>query len=139
MKYEVFSEVLRCIKELDEKSQKAYAVDIDLINFIEPYSQSIWHLFGAYYGKEGKEWIEWFLYEKDERKGINAHDENGKEICKTEKDLWKMIEKEKTDNYVLRKPLTQKEKEDILKSMFDGSIRKPLTQEEKEDILKNMF
>jgi hypothetical protein len=117
MKYEVFSKVLRCIKELNTKSQKAYAVDIDLLNFTEPYSQAIWHLFGAYYGKSGKEWIEWFIYEKDGRKGITAHNSRGEEICKTEKELWKMIEKEKTDDYDLTKPLTEKEREKIFDEM----------------------
>lgn len=119
MKYEVFSKVLSCIKELDEKSQKAYGAGIDLLNFTEPYSQAIWHLFGAYYGKSGKDWIEWFIYEKDGRKGITAHNSRGEEICKTEKELWKIIEKEKTDDYVLRKPLTEKEREKILKDMAE--------------------
>ena len=119
MKYEVFSKVLSCIKELDEKSQKAYEAGIDLLNFTEPYSQAIWHLFGAYYGKSGKDWIEWFIYEKDGRKGITAHNSRGEEICKTEKELWKIIEKEKTDDYVLRKPLTEKEREKILKDMAE--------------------
>ena len=119
MKYEVFSKVLSCIKELDEKSQKLYGVGIDLLNFTEPYSQAIWHLFGAYYGKSGKDWIEWFIYEKDGRKGITAHNSRGEEICKTEKELWKIIEKEKTDDYVLRKPLTEKEREKILKEMAE--------------------
>ena len=119
MKYEVFSKVLSCIKELDEKSQKAYEAGIDLLNFIEPYSQAIWHLFGAYYGKSGKDWIEWFIYEKDGRKGITAHNSRGEEICKTEKELWKIIEKEKADDYTLRKPLTEKEREKILKDMAE--------------------
>ena len=119
MKYEVFSKVLSSIKELDENSQKAYAAGIDLLNFTEPYSQAIWHLFGAYYGKSGKDWIEWFIYEKDGRKGITAHNSRGEEICKTEKELWKIIEKEKTDDYVLRKPLTEKEREKILKDMAE--------------------
>ena len=119
MKYEVFSKVLSCIKELDEKSQKLYGVGIDLLNFTEPYSQAIWHLFGAYYGKSGKDWIEWFIYEKDGRKGITAHNSRGEEICKTEKELWKIIEKEKTDDYTLRKPLTEKEREKILKEMAE--------------------
>ena len=120
MKYEVFSKVLSCIKELDEKSQKLYGVGIDLLNFTEPYSQAIWHLFGAYYGKSGKDWIEWFIYEKDGRKGITAHDSRGNEICKTEKELWKIIEKEKADDYTLPKPLTEEEREKIIKSMFEG-------------------
>ena len=119
MKYEVFSKVLSCIKELDEKSQKLYGVGIDLLNFTEPYSQAIWHLFGAYYGKSGKDWIEWFIYEKDGRNGITAHNSRGEEICKTEKELWKIIEKEKTDDYTLRKPLTEKEREKILKEMAE--------------------
>ena len=119
MKYEVFSKVLSSIKELEEKSQKAYEAGIDLLNFTEPYSQAIWHLFGAYYGKSGKDWIEWFIYEKDGRKGITAHNSRGEEICKTEKELWKIIEKEKTDDYVLRKPLTEKEREKILKDMAE--------------------
>ena len=119
MKYEVFSKVLSCIKELDEKSQKAYEAGIDLLNFTEPYSQAIWHLFGAYYGKSGKDWIEWFIYEKDGRKGITAHNSRGEEICKTEKELWKIIEKEKADDYTLRKPLTEKEREKILKEMAE--------------------
>ena len=120
MKYEVFSKVLSCIKELDENSRKAYAAGIDLLNFTEPYSQAIWHLFGAYYGKSGKDWIEWFIYEKAGRKDMTAHNSRGEEICKTEKELWKIIEKEKTDDYTLRKPLTEKEREKIIKSMFEG-------------------
>ena len=120
MKYEVFSKVLSCIKELDEKSQKAYEAGIDLLNFIEPYSQAIWHLFGAYYGKSGKDWIEWFIYEKDGRKGITAHDSRGNEICKTQKELWKIIEKERTDDYVLPKMLSEKERKKVIEDMLDG-------------------
>ncbi len=120
MKYEVFSKVLSCIKELDEKSQKLYGVGIDLLNFTEPYSQAIWHLFGAYYGESGKEWIEWFIYEKDGRKGITAHDSRGNEICKTQKELWKIIEKERTDDYVLPKMLSEKERKKVIEDMLDG-------------------
>ena len=120
MKYEVFERILLDIDAMDKKTQKLYDDGVDLLNIIEPYNQAIWHLFGAYYGKSGKDWIEWFIYEKDGRKGITAHDSRGNEICKTQKELWKIIEKERTDDYVLPKMLSEKERKKVIEDMLDG-------------------
>lgn len=51
-------------------------------------------LFEEIYGIVGYDWISWFIYEKDGRKDMKAQDKNGKEICRNENELWKMLENE---------------------------------------------
>jgi predicted protein tyrosine phosphatase len=50
--------------------------------------------------KEGIDWLDWFLYEKDYisgnlRKDLKAWDSDKKEICKDLKSLYKYLIKEK--------------------------------------------
>lgn len=45
-----------------------------------------------YFSEEGKDWIFWWLYEKDGNPGFKAWDENEKEIpMETYHDLWEYV------------------------------------------------
>lgn len=94
MKLEVFEKIITAIKEQSEKSHKLYELGVDLIEFTEGYDK-IWSLLlKTYYGKEGEDWITWFIFERDDRSEDpnQAWDENGDPICYDIASLWKHVE-----------------------------------------------
>lgn len=94
MKLEVFEKIITAIKEQSEKSHKLYELGVDLIEFTEGYDK-IWSLLlKTYYGKEGEDWITWFIFERDDRSEDpnQAWDETGTPICYDIPSLWKHVE-----------------------------------------------
>jgi hypothetical protein len=94
MKLEVFEKIITAIKEQSEKSHKLYELGVDLIEFTEGYDK-IWSLLlKTYYGKEGEDWITWFIFERDDRNEDpnQAWDENNNPICYDIPSLWKHVE-----------------------------------------------
>jgi hypothetical protein len=92
MKLEVFETILSNLNTISEKQTAAYDIGIDLINYNDIYNNVISLLFKSHYGKEGAEWIEWFIYEKSGKEDICAYDSDGNEICKTVEELWNIVE-----------------------------------------------
>lgn len=124
MELVTFEHIIGNIKKADEAIDKAYKGGVDLINLVDNHNAAIFNLLAAYYGKSGREWIDWFLYEKFESKNepLQAFDKEGKEICKDLKELWEIIEDDrKSDDFVEfvpKKPMTKKEKIKFLNSIF---------------------
>lgn len=119
MKIEVFKEFLNRMREQSDKIDKAHSANIDLINFTDDYSAAISILLSAYYGAEGKEWVDWYLYESDRIKG-SATDKDGNPICYDDESLWELVEKGRLDKeeYELPRQMTYDEKLDFLNSIF---------------------
>jgi len=123
MKFEIFQEIVSTIKLADEKINKVYESGIDLIDVVDKHDRAISLLLNAYYGEEGSEMLDWFMYEKfsDNRKPLKAK-KDGKEICKDLKQLWKYCEDYRNSkDFVeckLKIPLTEEERLNILKKMF---------------------
>jgi len=95
-----------------------YELDIDTINFSDNYISVINILLDVYYGKEGTDWIYWYLYERDENGDqYQATTSDGKPICYDDKSLWEEVEQCRLDNtkeYELPPKLTDEERLQVL-------------------------
>jgi len=94
MKLEVFERIITQIQNQQERSFAANKLGIDLMTYEEEYSEVIHLLLSAYYGEVGRDWIDWYLYERDSLSGeINqAWDKDGAPICYDIPSLWKEVE-----------------------------------------------
>jgi hypothetical protein len=119
MKLEVFTEVLNRLRKQSDKQDVLYELDIDLINYSDDYTSIINILLEVYYGKEGTDWIYWYLYERDPVGTIDqATTNDGLPICYDVKSLWEEVEQCRLDNkdeYELPIGLTDEEKLEFLK------------------------
>jgi hypothetical protein len=115
MKFEVFEKIVTTLQAQQQKSYDLCRFGIDLINFEEGYSETISLLFRAYYGSDGADWIDWYMYERDPDSGdLNqAHDADGNPICYDIRSLWQTVEEIRVsvdfEEYILpapRKPPT---------------------------------
>jgi hypothetical protein len=124
MKLEVFTEILNRLRKQSDKHDILYELDIDLINFSDDHASVINILLEVYYGKEGSDWIGWYLYERDPVGTIDqATTNDGKPICYDIKSLWEEVEQCRLDNtkeYELPVRLTDEEKLEVLKIIAKG-------------------
>ena len=65
MTYKSFSDIITILKGQDKQVSKAYKMNIDLMDFVDPYHEIINILIKEIYGDEGYEWFSWFCYEND--------------------------------------------------------------------------
>lgn len=126
MKLEVFKKLLYVMRQQEEKLNAAYKSGIDLINFFDDGGNATSLLLSVYYGEEGKDWIDWYLYERDSNSAdINqAMDKDNNPICYDDESLWKEVEQCKLDNdveYTLPIVLTPEEKFKMINDMFNIS------------------
>jgi hypothetical protein len=124
MKLEVFTEILNKIRKQSDKQDALYKLEIDLVNFSDDYTSVINILLEVYYGKEGADWIYWYLWERDkDGDQYQATDKDGNAICYDDKSLWEEVEKcrlENTKEYELPKKLTDEERLEILNMIARG-------------------
>ena len=124
MKLEVFTEILNRLRKQSDKQDVLYELDIDLINYSDDYTSIINILLEVYYGKDGTDWIYWYLYERDPVGTIDqATTNDGKPICYDIKSLWEEVEQCRLDNkdeYELPIGLTDEEKLEFLKIISKG-------------------
>ena len=124
MKLEVFTEIINRLRKQSDKQDVLYELDIDLINYSDDYTSIINILLEVYYGKEGTDWIYWYLYERDPVGTIDqATTNDGKPICYDIKSLWEEVEQCRLDNkdeYELPIGLTDEEKLEFLKIISKG-------------------
>lgn len=120
MKLDVFKLLLRKLKEQDDKICEAYKLKIDLINFSDGYTTIIDIILNTYYGKEGKEWIDWYLYDRNPKDKKSATDKNGKPICYDDKSLWKEVEqcRDNKEEYSLPIPMTTEQRQKVIEDLF---------------------
>jgi hypothetical protein len=118
MKLEVFTEILNKLRKQSDKEHALYELDIDTINFSDNYTSVINILLEVYYGKEGSDWIDWYLWERDPIGTIDqATTNDGTPICYDVKSLWEEVEQCRLDNkdeYELPVRLTDEEKLEVL-------------------------
>ena len=124
MKLEVFTEILNKLRKQSDKEHALYVLDIDTINFSDNYASVINILLDVYYGKEGTDWIYWYLYERDPVGTIDqATTNDGKPICYDIKSLWEEVEQCRLDNtkeYELPHKLTDEERLQVLTMIRNG-------------------
>ena len=117
MKLEVFTEILNKLRKQSDKEHALYVLDVDVSNLSDDYMSVINILLEIYYGKEGADWIGWYLWERDPLGSIDQATDDGKPICYDIKSLWEEVEQCKLDNkteYELPVKLTDEERQKIL-------------------------
>ena len=124
MKLEVFAEILNKLRKQSDKEHALYALDVDLINFSDDYTSVINILLEVYYGKEGADWIAWYLWERDPvGDQYQATDKDGNPICYDDKSLWEEVEQCRLDNndeYELPKKMSDEERLQVLTMIRNG-------------------
>jgi len=124
MKLEVFTEILNRLRKQSDKEHALYVLDIDTINFSDNYISVINILLEVYYGKDGADWINWYLWERDPLGTIDqATTNDGKPICYDVKSLWEEVEQcrlENTKEYELPVRLTDEQKLEVLTMIQNG-------------------
>ena len=124
MKLEVFAEILNKIKKQSDKQDALYDLDVDLINYSDDHNSVIDILLEVYYGKEGADWISWYLWERDPLGTIDqATTSDGKPICYDIKSLWEEVEQcrlENKDEYELPKKMSDEERLQVLTMIRNG-------------------
>lgn len=123
MTLEVFTEILNKIRKQSEKQDALYKLEIDLVNYSDGYTSVIDMLLEIYYGKEGAEWIEWYLYERDPDGDQFQATNDEKPICYDDQSLWEEVERcrlENKEEYNLPVRLTDEEREEILNMIKKG-------------------
>ena len=124
MKLEVFTEILNKLRKQSDKEHALYVLDIDVSNLSDDYMSVINILIEIYYGKEGADWISWYLWERDPLGSIDQATDDGKPICYDIKSLWEEVEQCRLDNkteYELPVKLTDEERQKIL-NMIKNAI-----------------
>jgi hypothetical protein len=96
MKYETFEKLILELEGVSKRYSELYKLGVDLISYDEPVQRIISTLLLEIFSVEGKDWIDWYLYERPSFSGKEngkAWDENGNEICYNIKSLWETVKK----------------------------------------------
>jgi hypothetical protein len=91
---------------------------VDLLEYSESLQAAITIILTEYYGKDGYDWISWYLYEKPTRTDENDHhawDANGNPICYDPLSLWTQVEE-------IRKRIQSDELEINLTKLFNDQL-----------------
>lgn len=94
MEKERFIELINLIKKRHSHIDEFYALGLNMFDtaLMDSVHKIENLLIEQVYGKEGKEWIDWWIYEKADG-NLEAWDEEGNPICQTVDDLWEYLEK----------------------------------------------
>ena len=95
MKYETFEKLIIELENILDRNSKLYNLGVDLLNYDEPNQRIISILMEETFGKNGKDWIDWYLYERTSHSGeiLKAWDKDDNEICYDIKSLWEEVKK----------------------------------------------
>ena len=93
MDYEKFKNIIESLEKVGERSHSIYKLGVNLMDYEELYHNIITSLLNSVFDKEGKDWIDWYLYERVGFKNkVNlATDKDGKEICYDIPSLWEEV------------------------------------------------
>ena len=93
MNYKNFKSIIENLEKIRERSHSIYILGIDLTNYEEFYHSIITIFLDSLFNKEGKDWIDWYLYERVgfTNKVNLATNKDGKEICYDIPSLWEEV------------------------------------------------
>jgi hypothetical protein len=124
MKQEVFTHILDKIRDKSKRIDDLYELGIDLINFSDDSNEVINILLEVYYGKEGADWISWYLWEHDlNGDKYQATDKDGNPICYDDHSLWEEVERCRLENkaeYELPIPITDEARAEMINMIAKG-------------------
>ena len=119
MTYESFLKVVLSLQKESRVLDQAYKLNIDLLDFVDPYHAIISVLIKEIYGEEGYDWFSWYCCDsefgqkdwstqasyKQKEDGtmeiehevgevrFGAYDADGNPICYSHESLWEYLEK----------------------------------------------
>jgi hypothetical protein len=93
MNYEKFKNVIEGLEKIRDQSHTLYTLGVNLVDYEDIYHNIITNLLNSVFDKEGKDWIDWFLYERIgfTNKVNAATDKDGNEICYDVPSLWEEV------------------------------------------------
>lgn len=93
-----FMAIIESMKNFDKCVDDLYNISkIDIIEttLFKEFYNAISIFIEDIYGKDGKEWFDWFYFEKmQSNNDLKAFDKDNKEICKNIDELYDMLEKD---------------------------------------------
>jgi hypothetical protein len=96
MNFEKFKEFIKDLEKIRKRYSDLYNSGIDLAEYNDLFYKIIDNLTSSVFTDDGKDWIDWYLYERIGFSGNTnpATDENGNPICYDIKSLWKVVKTE---------------------------------------------
>lgn len=93
MNYEQFKIVIEGLEKISQQSHNLYKLGVNLMDYEDLYHNVITSLLNSVFDKKGKDWIDWYLYERVgfTNKVNLATDKDGKEICYDIPSLWEEV------------------------------------------------
>jgi hypothetical protein len=93
MTYEIFEKIMLDLQKTHKHADTLYAHGIDITEVTGGLHTIIENLLGIIFNEDGKDWIEWFMYEKDfgKREDLKAWDEDKNEIAYDIKSLYDLL------------------------------------------------
>jgi hypothetical protein len=93
MTYETFLKIVLQLQKQDRVIHELYKYKVDLLDFVDPYHDTISTLMKEIYGYEGFDWFSWYCFENEYgTRGMEAFDENENRICYSHESLWEFLE-----------------------------------------------
>ena len=95
MNYEQFKISIESLEKARDRSHTLYTLGVNLIDYDDIYQTVITNLLNVVFDTEGKDWIDWYLYERIgfTNKVNLANDKDGNEICYDIPSLWEEVKR----------------------------------------------
>lgn len=99
MDFKTFARIIDELKNVSERTTKAYKINVDLIDYNDDFYNIITTLIDELFTEESVDWIDWYMFEKDfgRDKNMEAWDENRNPICRNTRELYKLMKYKKHD------------------------------------------
>ena len=94
MDYKQFEKIIKNLEACIERGHSLYKLGVDLLDYDEPFQEVIGVLMMSVFNEEGKDWIDWYLYEKPgmfSKEPLKAFDKDNNEICHNIESLWETV------------------------------------------------
>jgi hypothetical protein len=110
MKYNKFLELLLGYRKFQRDIDELYSIGIDLEEGKFKLGTIVHKILEtsieSHYGKQGWDWVSWFIYESDwgEKEKIGAWDKDENPICYSLESLWECLEKDYSKKKKIENP-----------------------------------
>jgi hypothetical protein len=94
MEYKQFVELIENLEKSLKRSSALYDLGVDLMDYNDIYHEVINSLMLETFNVEGKDWIDWYLYERpsfNDKEPLKAFNVDGTEICHNIESLWETV------------------------------------------------
>lgn len=93
MTYEIFEKIMLDLQKTHDHANILYSHGIDITEVTDGLHTIIENLLGIIFNEDGKDWIDWFMYEKDfgRKEDLKAWDEDKNEIAYDIKSLYDLL------------------------------------------------